>query len=111
MRHERALRGRREGRAQAGSTLKPFLYELAIEQRLLTAASLVDDSPRKLDHAAADCIVPQNYDHDFKGLVSLRTALSGSLNVPAVRTLALVGPELFVGALACARLRARDARR
>ena len=30
---------------QAGSTLKPFLYELAIEQRLLTAASLLDDSP------------------------------------------------------------------
>ena len=33
---------------QAGSALKPFLYELAIEQRLLTAASLLDDSPVNL---------------------------------------------------------------
>ena len=38
-------------RRQAGSTLKPFLYELAIEQRWLTAASLVDDSPLGLDAA------------------------------------------------------------
>ena len=79
---------------QAGSTLKPFLYELAIEQRLLTAASLLDDSPVNLV-TPGGLYVPQNYDHDFKGLVSLRTALSGSLNVPAVRTLTLVGPELF----------------
>jgi penicillin-binding protein 1C len=79
---------------QAGSTLKPFLYELAIEQGLLTAASLVDDSAVNLV-TPAGLYVPQNYDRDFKGLVSVRTALSGSLNVPAVRTLMLVGPELF----------------
>ena len=80
---------------QAGSTLKPFLYELAVEQRLLTAASLLDDSPVNLV-TPGGLYVPQNYDHDFKGLVSLRTALSGSLNVPAVRTLTLVGPDVFV---------------
>jgi penicillin-binding protein 1C len=68
---------------------------LAIEQRLLTAASLVEDSPVNLV-TPGGLYVPQNYDRDFKGLVSLRTALSGSLNVPAVRTLTLVGPELFV---------------
>ena len=79
---------------QAGSSLKPFLYELAIEQRLLTAASLLDDSPVNLV-TPGGLYVPQNYDHDFKGLVSLRAALSGSLNVPAVRTLTLLGPELF----------------
>jgi penicillin-binding protein 1C len=79
---------------QAGSTLKPFLYELALEQGMLTAASLVDDSPVDLV-TPAGLYVPQNYDRDFKGLVSVRTALSGSLNVPAVRTLMLVGPELF----------------
>jgi penicillin-binding protein 1C len=80
---------------QAGSTLKPFLYELAIEQRLLTAASLLDDSPVNIV-TPAGLYVPQNYDLDFKGVVSLRTALSGSLNVPAVRTLTLLGPDLFV---------------
>src|SRR5882672_7234861 len=80
---------------QAGSTLKPFLYEMAIGQRLITAASLIDDSPVNLV-TPSGFYVPQNYDRDFKGLVSARTALSSSLNVPAVRTLMLVGAEAFV---------------
>jgi penicillin-binding protein 1C len=81
-------------RRQAGSTLKPFLYELALEHRYLTAASLLADSPLTLD-TATGLYIPQDYDHDFKGLVSVRTALAGSLNVPAVRTLVLVGVEAF----------------
>ena len=79
---------------QAGSTLKPFLYELALERRYLTAASLLADSPLSLD-TASGVYIPQDYDHDFKGLVSVRTALASSLNVPAVRTLVLVGVETF----------------
>lgn len=79
---------------QAGSTLKPFLYGMALEARWLTAASLLDDSPVGLS-TAAGLYLPQNYDHRFKGLVSLRTALGSSLNVPAVRTLVLVTPERF----------------
>lgn len=79
---------------QAGSTLKPFLYELAIEKRWLTAASILDDSPVNLA-TAGGLYIPQNYDHDFKGPVSVRTALASSLNVPAVRTLVMVTPERF----------------
>ena len=79
---------------QAGSTLKPFLYELAIERRWLTAASLLDDAPVNLP-TAAGLYVPENYDHEFKGPVSLRTALASSLNVPAVRTLVMVTPNLL----------------
>ncbi|WP_317203068.1 penicillin-binding protein 1C [Janthinobacterium sp.] len=79
---------------QAGSTLKPFLYELAIERRLITAASLMDDAP--IDIATASGLyVPQNYDKDFKGYVSARTSLASSLNVPAVRTLLLTGLDGF----------------
>ena len=89
---------------QAGSTLKPFLYELAIEDRLITNASLIDDSPVNLI-TPSGLYVPQNYDRDFKGLVSLRTALASSLNVPAVRTLMLVGADAFVGAIEGARFR------
>ncbi|HJV68290.1 penicillin-binding protein 1C, partial [Ideonella sp.] len=81
-------------RRQAGSTLKPFLYELAIEQRWLTAASLLDDSPLGLE-TVGGLYIPQNYDHGFKGAVSVRTALASSLNVPAVRTLVTVTPEAF----------------
>jgi penicillin-binding protein 1C len=83
---------------QAGSTLKPFLYEMAIEQRLLTAASLLDDSPVNIV-TPGGLYVPQNYDREFKGLVSVRTALAASLNVPAVRTLTLLGLDGFVDRL------------
>lgn len=79
---------------QAGSTLKPFLYELAIERKWLTAASLLDDSPVDLA-TSAGLYIPQNYDRQYKGLVSLRTALGSSLNIPAVRTLVMVTPERF----------------
>jgi penicillin-binding protein 1C len=81
-------------RRQAGSTLKPFLYELALEQRYLTAASLLNDSPLTLD-TASGIYLPQNYDREFKGLVSVRTALGNSLNIPAIRALMLVGVEPF----------------
>lgn len=81
-------------RRQAGSTLKPFLYELAIEKRYITAATLIDDSPIKLE-TSSGLYIPQNYDQDYKGLVSVRTALAASLNVPAVRTLVLTGVEPF----------------
>lgn len=79
---------------QAGSTLKPFLYALGLEKGYLTPASILDDSPVQLD-TASGLYVPQNYDRAFKGPVSARAALAGSLNVPAVRTLLLTGVEPF----------------
>jgi penicillin-binding protein 1C len=81
-------------RRQAGSTLKPFLYELSFERRYLTAAALLDDSPLNLD-TGTGAYIPQDYDHEFKGAVSVRTALGSSLNVPAVRALIIVGVEAF----------------
>ncbi len=79
---------------QAGSTLKPFLYALAFERRDLTAASLVDDSPLAVT-TSNGLYVPQNYVPQYRGWVSVRMALGGSLNVPAVRTLVRVGPDAF----------------
>ncbi|WP_051258784.1 penicillin-binding protein 1C [Chitinibacter tainanensis] len=84
---------------QAGSTLKPFLYQLAIERRYLTAASLLDDSPLDLQ-TAGGLYAPQNYAKDFKGLVSVRSALGASLNVPAVRTIEMVSPTALRDRLA-----------
>ncbi len=83
---------------QPGSTLKPFLYALALDAGVLTAASLVDDSPVAIA-TERGMYVPQNYDREFKGLASVRTALASSLNVPAVRTLELVGVDRFHGTL------------
>jgi penicillin-binding protein 1C len=83
---------------QAGSTLKPFLYALAIDQGLLTPATLLEDTP--LEIAVGDTIYrPENYDHRFRGLVPVRTALAASLNIPAVRALTLLGEEKFADTL------------
>jgi penicillin-binding protein 1C len=79
---------------QPGSTLKPFLYAQAIAERRLTAASLLEDSPTHIQ-TAGGLYIPQNYDHQFKGWVSVRTALGSSLNVPAVRALVMVSPDAF----------------
>ena len=79
---------------QAGSTLKPFLYELALERGQLTAASLLDDTPVDIP-TVGGLYVPQNYDHQYRDAASVRTSLAGSLNVPAVRTLMLTGLERF----------------
>lgn len=79
-------------RRQPGSTLKPFVYELAFEQRLITPASLLEDAPLQIA-TDAGLYLPQNYDRDFKGWVSARSALGASLNIPAVRVGTLLGPD------------------
>ncbi|QXL84492.1 penicillin-binding protein 1C [Comamonas sp. NLF-1-9] len=79
---------------QPGSTLKPFLYAQAIAERRLTAASLIHDAPTQIP-TAGGLYIPQNYDRQFKGWVTVRTALASSLNVPAVRTLVMVTPDAF----------------
>jgi penicillin-binding protein 1C len=79
---------------QAGSTLKPFLYELAIERGVLSAASLLDDTPVDIP-TVGGLYVPQNYDRRYHEVASVRTSLAGSLNIPAVRTLMLTGLERF----------------
>jgi len=83
---------------QAGSTLKPFLYALAFQQRLLTPAALLDDSPIAVA-TDAGVYAPRNYDLRFLGPVSARRALASSLNVPAVRTIGMVGAPALHGLL------------
>ena len=79
---------------QPGSTLKPFLYAQAIAERRLTAASLRDDSAAAIP-TQSGLYVPKNYDRHFRGWVSLRQAMASSLNVPAVRTIGMVGVNRF----------------
>jgi penicillin-binding protein 1C len=83
---------------QPGSALKPFLYALALERRLLTPASLLADTPLELPEQRG-LYRPLDYDREFRGLVSMRVALASSLNVPAVRTIDMIGVEAFTGQL------------
>ncbi|MEO8835987.1 MAG: penicillin-binding protein 1C [Caldimonas sp.] len=79
-------------RRQPGSTLKPFVYELAFEKRLITPATLLDDSPAQIA-TGSGLYMPKDYDHMWKGFISARTALGASVNVPAVRVGAMLGPD------------------
>ncbi len=83
---------------QAGSTLKPFLYGLAMDERILTPASLLKDVPLNFP-TPMGIYRPKNYDNHFKGLVTLRPALASSFNIPAVRVASLMSPERFVSKL------------
>jgi penicillin-binding protein 1C len=83
-----------------GSTLKPFIYGFAFDDGILAPDSQIDDTPRRF----AD-YQPENFDRVFHGKVTAREALTYSLNVPAVATLARLGPEAFQ-----ARLEASGAR-
>ncbi len=88
---------------QAGSTLKPFLYALAFERRLITPASPLDDSPLEIA-TSRGLYRPEDYDHSFMGPLPAATALASSVNVPAVRLLELVGEEAFAARLSAAGL-------
>jgi penicillin-binding protein 1C len=79
---------------QVGSTLKPFLYARALDRKLITEASWIDDSP--VDIVFPNGIYsPKNHDHEFHGLVRVGDALASSLNVPAVKMIQSVGVEDF----------------
>ena len=78
-----------------GSTLKPFLYGLALDDGLVTSESLLIDAPQDFGGYH-----PGNFDEAFSGPVSVSEALQRSLNVPAVDVLDRVGPNRFVARLA-----------
>lgn len=83
---------------QAGSTLKPFLYAGVLEQEYLTLASLLDDSPLniRLDDFGS-LYRPQDFNRKYHGEnITLRQALGSSLNIPAVRTLQILGVSKFL---------------
>jgi penicillin-binding protein 1C len=82
---------------QPGSTLKPFLYALAMEHGW-TAATLIDDSPLS-EPVGRGLHQFQNYSRRHYGPLRLREALANSLNVPAVRTVQHVGREDFLDRL------------
>lgn len=68
---------------QPGSTLKPFVYELAMERLGMTPATVLPDIELHLTTPAGD-FSPHDYDQAFHGPVRMREALASSLNVPAV---------------------------
>lgn len=77
-----------------GSTLKPFLYGLALDAGLIHSESLLQDVPRRYGDYR-----PGNFAAGFSGPVSASEALATSLNLPAVQLLEAYGPKRFAGEL------------
>ncbi len=81
---------------QPGSTLKPFVYELALEKNLIRPNTILADVPARYAIPGAKLYSPTDYTESFLGPVRVRIALANSLNVPAVRVLEKVGVENFL---------------
>ncbi|WP_437642387.1 penicillin-binding protein 1C [Sorangium sp. So ce854] len=92
---------------QPGSALKPFVYELAMEQLGFTAATVLPDVELSFPTAGGS-YAPRNYDGRFHGPVRLRDALASSYNVPAVWTAAALGPDRVLARLRELGLRSLD---
>ncbi len=85
-----------------GSTLKPFIYGLAFEDRIAHPNSLVSDRPVDVSGYK-----PTNFDLSYQGTVTIREALQLSLNTPSVRMLEAIGPSKLFARLKRAGLRPR----
>ena len=79
---------------QPGSALKPLLYAAAFEHGFTPATPLLDVATTFA--TAAGPYAPLDFDRSFRGIVPLRVALGSSLNVPAVRTLDVVGRDALL---------------
>jgi len=77
---------------QPGSAIKPFVYATAIGQGY-TAATIFEDKPLSITMADGTEWKPENYDHTFKGRMTLREALKQSINSVAVQLLQQVGVD------------------
>jgi penicillin-binding protein 1C len=81
---------------QPGSALKPFLYEFALERRIVRPDTILADVPTTYALPGARIYAPVDYANRFLGPVRVRIALANSLNVPAVRVLSQVGVNEFL---------------
>lgn len=85
-----------QGKRQIGSTIKPFLYLTAMDgtlnaYKIASPISILSDEPTGITLVNHDVWTPENYDHDYRGDVTLRYALENSLNLPAVYVAERVG--------------------
>lgn len=84
---------------QPGSTIKPFTYLLAFSELGLTPESTITDLPVHYETAEGYSYEPKNYSQDYQGEVTLREALSQSINIPAIKVLELLGVDRLLSFL------------
>jgi penicillin-binding protein 1A len=79
---------------QTGSAFKPFIYAMALDHGM-APTDTIEDTPISFPSGESQWS-PQNYDHKFEGVITLRRALAQSRNVPAVRLLNRFGIDLGI---------------
>jgi penicillin-binding protein 1A len=79
-----------QARRNPGSAFKPIIYAAALEHGM-TAASLIDDSPVEYDSGKDKAWKPKNYDNIYRGNVTMRDALTNSINIVSVKILETIG--------------------
>lgn len=84
-----------DGYRQPGSTLKPIEYAVAFEKGY-TPSTVIMDVKTSFGKQGDEEYTPENYDGKYRGPVQIRFALGNSLNVPAVKMLAMVGLRDFL---------------
>lgn len=85
-----------QGKFQAGSSIKPFIYSAAIDARVITAGSQLSDTPTVFSNNAGVQYIPQNYSGKWHGQVLTYQALATSLNIPAVEVLRRAGFDAVI---------------
>ena len=81
---------------QPGSSIKPLNYALGIETKVITPSTMILDTPICFAVTGQADYCPKNYDNTFRGLTQIRFDLGNSLNIPAVKVLALNGIGNFI---------------
>lgn len=88
-----------QGARQVGSTFKPFVYATAIEQLHYSPCDSIIDSPftmPKGKYGISQDWSPQNSNRSFKGIMTLKQALAGSVNTVTAKLMDRVGPKAVV---------------
>jgi penicillin-binding protein 1A len=83
-----------QARRQPGSAFKPFVYTAAMDNGFKPTDVVIDEPVSFPGGANGKPYQPQNYDHQFRGPVSLRYALQQSINIPTIKLLKKVGVSL-----------------
>ena len=81
---------------QPGSSIKPLNYALGLETKAITPSTMLLDTPICFQVVGQPDYCPKNYDNTFHGPTQIRFALGNSLNIPAVKVLAMSGIENFI---------------
>lgn len=84
-----------QARRNAGSAFKPIIYAAALEKGM-TAATVIDDSPVEYPAGLGKTWSPKNYDNTYRGPVTMREALTHSINVVSVKILNQIGVDYAV---------------